>query len=203
MGYHRPSAAISKREFVNATGFSFRTINYSLENLSAMQYIAQVNKGNSKLAFSEWKLGNKLMQPIAQDDDKPMQYIAQKRPQPMQSTSRTYAMATPSTVPVNKVNKDILNKELNSKNSLTPLTQLDKYEIAVTHRVDIADVALMERQILNPENIAKYNHKTTYWAVTKWIDGAIARGTQRTLDQMGMEVLTKLYNPATKEVKSE
>lgn len=108
IGYNRDSWQISKREFASQTGFSRRSINYSLEKLERMQYIALVNKGNSRLNFSEWKLSDKLMQSTAQVEarktPRPMQPVAQDTPRPMQSLSRSYAMVRRATVPVNTLN---------------------------------------------------------------------------------------------------
>lgn len=104
IGFGRHSWQISKREFASRTGFSWRSINYSLEKLERMQYIALVNKGNSRLNFSEWKLNDKLMQPIAQVE-------ASKTFRPMQPIARSYAMATHRVVPVNTdINKAAAEK---------------------------------------------------------------------------------------------
>lgn len=81
------------------------------------------------------------------------------------------------------------NIEKTAKNSLVPLTLGERYEIALAHKVPVEEVARVEKQVLNPENIAKYKHKTTYYTTIKWIDMRIDDGKLQTLDANGMMLL--------------
>ena len=102
LGYNRDSWQISVREFQEQTGFSRRNIFYSLEKLQLMQYVALVNRGNSRLSFSEWKLNDKLVQPVARAMPRLVQKTApDKPPELVQRIAQTSAMPTPRLVPVN------------------------------------------------------------------------------------------------------
>ena len=93
----------------------------------------------------------------------------------------------------NNLKPNIYNKQNNSKNNLSPLTVRQITEIALEMHVDTREVARVARQVLNPENIRKYKHKTTYHTVRKWIDLQISRKEIQTLDENGMMALNTLY----------
>ena len=74
-------------------------------------------------------------------------------------------------------------------NHLSPLTDKERYSLALELKVDIPEIRAKEQAVLDPDNIRKYNLKDTKRTVRKWIKNDITNGRQRTLDHWGMEIL--------------
>jgi len=83
--------------------------------------------------------------------------------------------------------------EKDSKYSLSPLTRADRIEIALEYHIPLEEVFKVERQVLNPENISKYKHRTTFHTTKKWLDRKIDKGELRQLDEIGYMALEGLY----------
>lgn len=125
-GYHRDTDRISRREFNVSLGISLRHITEIQERLLAVGFLELLNKGNSVLNSSEWKISlsdaeNKLEKLSKIDRRSPDWQQATGDPRvPRYPKVTSYPKviqlgthAVPTTVPVNKgLNKDDAIKEI-------------------------------------------------------------------------------------------
>ena len=203
-GYHKIEAKITNSEFVEITGLIKQNANRALGeaiehkiviesddklslNENTLEWVSfkssskvitkkSSSKVITKVIKSDYGLSSKLITPI---------YIKKKRnkkdarvPQKKQEAIDTTAS-----------NGEQEQASADGKQALVPLTRQERYEIASACKVNIADVKQTEEQVLNPENIHKYKHETTYWTTKKWLQTSISKGNQRQLDEIGMMVL--------------
>ncbi len=163
-GYHRETARISRNDFNDALKISFRHITEIQERLQEVGLLVLVNKGNSKLNSSEWKLD------FSNPDDKleKLSKIDRRSPDWKLTTSNPKVTSDPWVSGYPKVNQlgtlpgtplEPVNKELN-KDAIQEILSLKKGKAHVTG----GTLFVNGKKINNPSaylNVMKKNDNTS------------------------------------------
>lgn len=90
-------------------------------------------------------------------------------------------------------------EEKTSKNSLTPCTEMELWQVAVKKQISIPDCKRTHEAILNQIAAKEFKHKTVYYTLLNWIDLGLQRGTI----QLANEVVIMSYPLENPEYKSK